>query len=105
MSFAASYAISGQKRPESGPRLATNSGYLAWVEWAVKLPGTFPRVKALAKHGDIYPADELDRLEEELAKLAGDPPDSPSGDIQHVTAKLLEAVKERPADCVGLLVG
>ena len=89
--------------PVDGDQVATNSGWLAWGDWVLGRADDFPEAAHLAEEGDWWPDEGSDAgdLEAELRRLleGGGPKDRLS-----VTARLLEAVGDRPDGVDSFLV-
>jgi len=103
MSYHIVYVIEGREEPQDGDHLATASGWDALGTWILDHADDYPEAAHLAEHGEAYPAEALADLEAELVRITGED-DGPEGHVLSVAKTLLQAVRDRPARTVGLIV-
>lgn len=99
MSFFAAYWFEEPRKPEEGEHLATSRGWNLFSLHVEHLPKTYPSADHLVQRGWLA-AGDLPALEVELTRFLRKPPPG----LEVIGRRLLQAVRDRPADCLGMIV-
>src|SRR5215831_16268213 len=90
--------------PVDDDTIASARGWYDWSQWAEGLGDAYPNVVRLAQDGELWPAEALAGLEEELKRLGKAGKGKPRQNVRHVSARLLKLLGDRPEGCVGLII-
>lgn len=83
-----------------GDHVATNSGWVAFLDWAESVRGDCPALAALSDDGCAPPVP----LEEELKRVIKEKPNEPTAEVLSVAGQLLNVVRARPHGTVSVAV-
>jgi hypothetical protein len=104
MGWFVSFAVEGWPRPVDADEIASNTGWAEFGEWAYNLDDEYPELGYLGEHGECYPEEALDALEDDLVRALRLRPDGPSPNVLGVCARLLAVMLGRPERAVGMVV-
>lgn len=99
MSFFVAYVTSEDGEPQDGDVVGSGRGWLGWADWAAEQD--WPHMAHLAEEGWIEPVEAIEVLQAELQEALDAHADP---NVLGVTRRLLEAVRARPKECLGLIV-
>jgi hypothetical protein len=109
MSWFATWAVRGKRKPVDGDHVATNTGWKEFGDWAERLRATHFKLWHLAVHGVCFTADgetedALAGLEADLGRALADRPGNPRPNVLSVAKRLLDEVRHRPEGAVALAI-
>jgi hypothetical protein len=96
------YSVGPDGEITGGPDLATLSGWLAFLDWAEPLTD-FPALSRFVEECVAWSAEEIDRLESELAAAVKAHAGTLSPEVLRTVGRLLEAIHDRPGGTVALV--
>ena len=87
-----------------GDHVASNSGWAAFVAWAVGLGGGYGDLAELAEEGVVASPDELSRLQAQLRRALREQPGYASPEVMGAARRLLACVRARPDGCTAMMI-
>jgi len=109
MGLFAVFGVESSDRPVDSDEVATATGWLAFMDWAISLPADYSELNYLGEYAEVFTAegeqqDALEALETDLKRALHEKPNRPSRDVLRVAKRLLSIVRNRPKDAFYLMV-
>lgn len=96
MSYYVAFAVEGREGVVDGDEVGSARGWYEFGSWVERLGDDYPVLSFLVEEGGVGSAEDIGRLEQELAQALSERPGKPSEDVIEVGRRLLAEVKGRP---------
>ncbi len=105
MGYFVSFAVEGSSEPVDADQIATNTGYVAFLEWAQDLPERdYPQLCYLGWYAETGTRGRIVQLASDLTRAVKEKPGEPPEPVLGVARALLAVVRDRPEGAVALVV-